>query len=308
MFGVDIRNAYDRIKHVNLDHLRLYRDIAQTRSVSKGAHLNAVSQSAASQHIQEVEKNLQVTLLDRSTRPLTVTPAGRLYQDFCREVLRKREELDSALSGLRHSFDGTVRVASIYSVGLSEMSRLETAFQDRWPEAVLRVEYLRPEKVYEQVAAETADLGLVSYPEVTKEIAVIPWREEEMVVACAPQHPLATLPRLSVRVLEGIDFVGFDEDLPIRREVDRYLRDHGVGVHITLHFDNLQMIKEAVALGHGVSITPKRILKSEIDAGRIVAVPLNDPLSRPLGIIHRRKRKLSAAAENFLQLLQEPQG
>jgi DNA-binding transcriptional LysR family regulator len=67
------------------------------------------------------------------------------------------------------------------------------------------------------------------------------------------------------------------------------------------------MIKEAVALGHGVSITPKRILKSEIDAGRIVAVPLNDPLSRPLGIIHRRKRKLSAAAENFLQLLQEPQ-
>jgi len=292
---------------VNVDHLRLYRDIAQTRSVSKGAQLNAVSQSAASQHIQEVEKNLHVTLLDRSTRPLTVTPAGRLYYDFCREVLRRREDLDSALSGLRHSVDGTVRVASIYSVGLSEMSRLETAFQERWPDAILRVEYLRPEKVYEQVAAETADLGLVSYPEVTKEIAVIPWRNEEMVLACAPTHPLASLPRLSVRVLEGIDFVGFDEDLPIRREVDRYLRDHGVAVHITLHFDNLQMIKEAVALGHGVSITPKRILKSEIDTGRIVAVPLNDPLSRPLGIIHRRKRKPSAAAENFLQLLQEPQ-
>jgi LysR family transcriptional regulator, transcriptional activator of the cysJI operon len=297
--------SYDNLTGVNFDHLRLFRDIAQTRSVSRGAQMNAVSQSAASQHLQEVEKNLSVTLLDRSTRPLTLTPAGRLYYDLCRDVLRRKEEFDGALSGLLYGVEGTVRVASIYSVGLSEMSRLESEFERRWPDAVLRVDYLRPEKVYEQVAAEKADLGLVSYPEATKEIAVIPWRDEEMVLACAPSHPLAGLPRLSIRALEGVDFIGFDEELPIRREVDRYLRDHGVSVHLVMHFDNLQMIKEAVALGHGVSITPKRILGLELEAGRIVAVPLSDPLTRPLGILHRRKRKLNAAAESFLKLLQE---
>jgi len=305
LFGVDISCPYDNLLGVSFDHLRLFRDIAQSRSVSKGAQMNEISQSAASQHIQEVEKNLQVALLDRSTRPLTLTVAGRLYYDLCRDVLRRREEFDGALNELRHGAEGTVRVASIYSVGLSEMSRLESAFVDRWPKAVLRVDYLRPEKVYEHVAGEQADLGLVSYPEATKEIAVIPWRDEEMVLACSPSHPLAGLPRISARALEGVDFIGFDEELPIRREVDRYLRDHGVSVNITIHFDNLQMIKEAVMLGHGVSIAPKRILDAEIGAGRIVAVPLADRLSRPLGNIHRRRRKLNGATENFLKLLQE---
>jgi LysR family transcriptional regulator, transcriptional activator of the cysJI operon len=290
---------------MNFDHLKLFRDIAQARSVSRGAQLNAVSQSAASQHLQELEKNLSVGLLDRSTRPLTLTPAGRLYYDLCRDVLRRKEEFDASLGGLLHGVEGTVRVASIYSVGLSEMSLLEAEFQRRWPEAVLRVDYLRPEKVYEHVAGEQADLGLVSYPEQTKEIAVIPWRQEEMVLACAPGHPLAGLPRLSIRALEDVDFIGFDEELPIRREVDRYLRDHNVGVNYVMHFDNLQMIKEAVVLGHGVSITPKRILGTELAAGRIVAVQLADPLTRPLGILHRRRRKLSGAAESFLKLLQE---
>ena len=290
---------------MTFDHLKLFRDIAQARSVSRGAQANEVSQSAASQHLQELEKNLAVSLLDRSTRPLTLTPAGRLYYDLCRDVLRRKEEFDASLGGLLHGVEGTVRVASIYSVGLSEMSRLEAEFQSRWPDALLRVDYLRPEKVYEHVAAEQADLGLVSYPEQTKEIAVIPWREEEMVLACSPSHPLAGLPRLSIRALEGVDFIGFDAELPIAREVDRYLRDQNVSVNYIMHFDNLQMIKEAVVLGNGVSITPRRILVNELAAGRLVAVPLAAPLTRPLGILHRKRRKLSGAAESFLKLLQE---
>lgn len=302
---VDIRSSYAILTPVNFDHLKLFRDIAQSRSVSRGALLNDVSQSAASQYLQELERNLSVTLLDRSTRPLALTPAGRLYYDLCRDVLRRKEEFDTSLGGLLRGVEGTVRVASIYSVGLSEMSSLEAEFARRWPGASLRVDYLRPEKVYEQVAAETADLGLVSYPEPTREISVIPWRDEEMVLACTPSHPLATLPRLAVRALEGVNFVGFDEELPIRREVERYLRDRNVTVNYVMHFDNLQMIKEAVALGHGVSIAPRRILVTELAAGRIVAVPLSDPLTRPLGILHRKRRKLSGAAEGFLKMLLE---
>jgi DNA-binding transcriptional LysR family regulator len=290
---------------VSFDNLKLFRDIALSRSISKGAAVNEISQSAASQHLHELERGLGVTLLDRSTRPLALTAAGRLYSDFCRDVLRRKEEFDAALGTLLHGVEGTVKVAAIYSVGLSEMSRLEGEFQSRWPDASLQVSYLRPEKVYEQVLTEQADLGLVSYPEAGKEIAVIPWRDEEMVLACAPAHPLAGLPRVSVRALEGVDFVGFDDELPIRREVDRYLREHGVSVRLVMRFDNLQMIKEAVMLGHGVSIAPRRIMLREIAARRLAAVPLSDMLYRPLGIIYRRRRKLNGAAESFLKLLQE---
>ncbi len=291
---------------MNFAHLKLYKDICQGRSVSKGAALNDISQSAASQHIQELEKDLSVQLLDRTTRPLTVTPAGRLYFDLCRDVLRRREEFDSALGHLLAEVEGTVRVASIYSVGLSEMWRLETEFSRRFPEANLRVDYLRPEKVYASVDADQADLGLVSYPEPAREIAVIPWRHEEMVLACTPYHPLAKFEELHPDALNGVDFIGFDEELPIRREVDRWLREHGVTVNLVMHFDNLQMIKEAVVLGSGVSIAPMRVIEAEIGQGRLVAVRLREPgLYRPLGIIHRKRKKFNRATQGFLDLLQE---
>jgi DNA-binding transcriptional LysR family regulator len=83
------------------------------------------------------------------------------------------------------------------------------------------------------------------------------------------------------------------------------LRDHHVTVNVTLHFDNLQMIKEAVAHGAGVSILPARILEAEVAQGRLSPVPLTEPLFRPVGIVHRKKKRFHRAAQAFLDLLQE---
>lgn len=288
------------------DHLRLFRDIVHAKSISRGAAANEISQSAASQHIQELEKEMNIVLLDRSTRPFTLTPAGKIYYDFCRDVLRRRELFMAALDEIKGQVEGSVRVASIYSVGLSEMSRLEAEFASRHPNAQLQVEYLRPEKVYESVLTDRADLGLLSYPEPNKEITVIPWRQEEMVVAVSPRHPLAGRPSAHPLELSGLDFVAFDEDLPIQRDVDRFLKERGVEVNVTMHFDNVQMIKEAVEFGSGISIAPARILQAEIAQGRLVAVPIaTRDLYRPLGIVHRRKKHFTRAAKSFLELLQE---
>lgn len=268
--------------------------------------MNEVSQSAASQHVQDLEKTMGVMLLDRSTRPLVVTPAGEIYTEFCRDVLRRHEEFEAQIGGMRQQATGTVRVASIYSIGLSEMAELEAEFSKRQPQAQLEVEYLRPERVYAAVLADEADLGLVSYPEPSREITVIPWRHEEMVVAAAPDHPLTALPRIFAHDLNGLEFIGFDEDLPIRREVNRFLKEHGVEVMETLHFDNLQMIKEAVAHTAGVSIVPARILRDEVAQGRLVAIPIAAAdLYRPLGIIHRKKKRFHPVGQAFLDLLRE---
>lgn len=300
----------DILFSVSYENFRLFRDIAQSRSFSRGAAMNGVSQSAASQHVQELEKKMGIALLDRSRRPLAVTAAGRLYLDYCREALRRNEQFESELEKLKIDVEGTVRVASIYSVGLSEMVELEAEFSRRQPAATLEVEYLRPEKVYDAVAGEEADLGLVSYPEASREIVVIPWREEEMVLAASPYHELAaraaSTGRIKPEELDGADFIGFDDELPIRREVDRFLREHGVEVNRILHFDNLQMIKEAVAHRVGVSIMPARVLLDEMQQGRLVAIPIEAPeLYRPLGIIHRRGKRFARVAQAFLDLLRE---
>lgn len=287
-------------------NLRLIRDVAQHRSISKAARLNDLSQSAVSQQIQELERDLATALFDRSTRPLTVTPAGKLYVEYCRDVLRRREEFETSLDRLKQRVDGTVRLAAIYSVGLSEMSEIESRFTARFPDAALQVSYLRPERVYESVERGDADLGLVSYAESSREVVAIAWREEEMVVAVPPSHRLGGFDSVKAADLEGEDFVGFDDDLPIQGHIARFFRDVRVTVNVVLHFDNLQMIKEAVAHESGLSIMPRRVMTKDIEQGRLVALALNPPdLYRPVSIIHRRRKVFSPVALGLLNLLQE---
>jgi DNA-binding transcriptional LysR family regulator len=291
---------------VIFENLKLFRDIAQNKSISRGAALNGISQSAASQYTQEIERRLGMALLDRTTRPLALTPVGKLFYDLCRDVLRREEQFQIQLEGLKGLVEGAVRVASIYSIGLSEMSRLQEEFAERFPNAQLHVDYLRPDKVYEAVLGDQADVGLVSYPVGTKDLAVIPWREEEMTVAAAPSHPLAQRPVLVPADLNGQDFVGFDEELMIRRELDHFFRGQGIEIRMAMQFDNIQMIKEAVALGSGISILPARTMQAEIAQGRLVSIPLHAPgLVRPVGIVHRKRKRLSHAVQSFLELLLE---
>ncbi len=287
-----------------LENLRLFRDIAHARSVSRGARANGISQSAASQQMQELERQLGVTLLDRSTRPLLLTEAGKLYLDYCRNALRLRDEFEAELQRLQHDRQGKVRIAAIYSVGLSEMSEIELRFSTRFPAGELVVSYLRPEKVFEAVQEDRADLGLMSYAVSTREVVAIPWRQEEMVVAVAPEEPLAQQRRARLQDVEGKPFVGFDEDLPIQHDIDRYLREHRINVDVVLRFDNLQMIKEAVAHGIGVSIMPERVMRADLAQNRLVAVKLEPAdLFRPVFIVHRRRKTFSELAQGLLDIL-----
>jgi LysR family transcriptional regulator, transcriptional activator of the cysJI operon len=289
---------------VIFEDCKLFRDVAHARSLSRAAAMNGISQSAATQHIQELERRLGVQLLDRSTRPLGLTPGGKLYADLCRDVLRREEDFVAALDEIKDEAAGTVRVASIYSIGLSEMSRLREEFTRAFPVAQLHIEYLRPDKVYQAVLEDQADLGFISYPENRRELTVIPWREERMTVVAYPSHPLAERSVLVPKDLDGQDFISFDDEVIIRRELDRFFREHEVRISIVMQFDNIQSIKEAVVLGSGISILPERTVQAEVEQGRLVSIPLHAPeLVRPTGIIHRRKKKLTRAAREFLSLV-----
>jgi DNA-binding transcriptional LysR family regulator len=291
---------------VTLGNLRLIRDVAQYRSVSKAAKLSDISQSAASQAIHEVERALGAQLFDRSTRPVSLTAAGKLYLDYCRDVLRRHEELEISLNSLKKETQGIARLASIYSVGLSEMSEIEANFAQRFPDAELRVEYLRPERVWQSVVEGRADLGLMSYAESSREVVALPWREEEMVVAVGPDHALAHNQWVSASALAGERFIGFDADLPIQGQIERYLRDREVSVEMALHFDNIEMIKEAVAHGAGISLMPLRVMREDLREGRMVAIRLNPAeLYRPVRIVHRRRKVFNEASRGLLELLQE---
>jgi DNA-binding transcriptional LysR family regulator len=210
---------------------------------------------------------------------------------------------------MHQDVEGLVRIASIYSVGLSHIDQFRRAFLKKYPQAKVHLEYHHPNRIYDLVRSDQADLGLVSYPQKSRNIDVYPWREEPMILACAPDHPLASRAGIELQDLEGVEMVGFNSDLRIRRRIDQALESAGVVCPVTLEFDNIESIKRAVEINAGVSLLPAPTVERETAAGTLVAVPLHGKkLVRPLGIISRHGRELGDTARRFLELLKSDAG
>jgi DNA-binding transcriptional LysR family regulator len=290
---------------MQIESLKVYCDVARQRSFSQAAQASGITQSAVSQIVSQLEKRLHVLLIDRSTRPLQLTPQGMAYYEGCASLLQDYDELEARVRDIRVEVAGVVQVAAIYSISLTDMDHHTERFAAEAPQARVSLEYLHPDEVYARVLDGTADLGLVSFPRKSAKLSVVAWREEEMMLACAPQHRLASHLAVPLKEIEGETFIHFNKDLVIRRRVDRFLRSQGVTVRPDgLHYDNIASIKEAVASGKGVALLPAPTLQREVEAGTLAALPLfGSRFTRPIGVIHRRGQALSPAARRFMQVL-----
>ncbi|MBI2524737.1 MAG: LysR family transcriptional regulator [Candidatus Rokubacteria bacterium] len=290
---------------MNLDGLRLFCDVVRLRSFSRGAATNGVSQSAASQAIQQLEAELGAVLVDRSRRPLLPTEEGRGFHEACRTLLQGFDKARADLAASRQRVEGTVRVAAIYSVGLHDMSRHLQPFMAAHPQARVLLECLHPHKVVEAVLNDEADVGVLSYPAATRALEVLPLRSEPMVVVTHPSHRLARKRLVAPADLTGEAFVAFDHDLAVRRAIDRALKQHGVRVRVVMEFDNVETIKQAIGIAAGLSILPRPTVLKEVEIRTLAAVRLGIPeLVRPIAIIHRRGRRLTPAVARFIEALQ----
>jgi len=287
--------------------VELFCAVVAERSFSRGAAQLGLTQSAASQAISLLEAELGAPLINRGQRPLGLTPAGQIYYEGCRQLLADYRAIEDRVRGVHSRVIGTVRVAAIYSVGLLQMERFVRRFEEEFPDAVLRLEYQHPDRVYEQLRLDQVDVGLLSYPRTGTELVALPWQEQPMVLVVTPGHPLTQRlvhGRLPPAALAGVTFLGFTRELPIRRAIDRWLRQEGVQVRVQHEFDNIETIKKAVECGTGVAILPEPTVGQEVVAGTLVALPMAGAvLTRPLGIVHKKHRHLSPAVRQFVERL-----
>jgi DNA-binding transcriptional LysR family regulator len=290
---------------MQVETLKVFCDVVRLRSFSRGAEANGVLQSAASQAVTQLEKRLGVALIDRSHRPWDLTAQGKTFYAGCRDVLDRYYKLEAEIRHEGNAQELVVRVAAIYSVGLGDLNQCVQSFMAEHPGLRVQIEYLHPDQVFDRVLADQVDFGIVSFPPTRRELAVVSWRREPMVLACPREHPLARFSAVPPRELAGLKFVAFDKGLGIRKEVDRFLKQHGAVVDIALEFDNVEAIKRAVEIGAGVSLLPAPTLTREVETGTLAAVALaGAEFARPLGIIHRRGKPLAATARLFLDRLQ----
>jgi DNA-binding transcriptional LysR family regulator len=290
---------------MHLKSLKVFCDVVHRKSFSRAADDNDISQSGASQVVHHLEEHLGVKLLDRSKRPFLLTSEGEVFYEGCRKLVERYFALEDEVRTLHSEVAGRVRVASIYSVGLHLMDRYLQEFLTRYPKANVRLEYLHPHRVYEAIDSDQADIGLVSYPKSSRLLKAIPWRDEPMVLACAPTHRFARLEQISLNRLAGERVIGFDQGLTIRREIDRVLSQHGVEVQVVMEFDNIETIKRAIEIGAGVGLLPAPTVAREVEVGTLATVPLeNNELVRPLAIIYRSGKELSMTVKRFVDMLQ----
>jgi DNA-binding transcriptional LysR family regulator len=290
---------------MQLEAIKVFCDLASMRSFSRAAAANGRSQPAVSRIVHELEKRLRGRLIDRSRRPLQLTPLGEAYYEGCKRILEQYLALEASLLSAAPTLSVTVRVAAIYSVGLGDMGQHVERFEALHPHVKVHVDYLHPVHVYQHIRDGEADFGLVSFPRPTRDLAVLPWREEEMVVACAPGHPLAELTAVHPTALDGQKYVAFDRGLAIRREIDRFLREQGVTVDIVLEFDSIEHIKQGIIEAEaGLALLPEPTVRKEVQAGTLHALQLEGAgLVRPIGIIHRKRTPPGSAAQDFIDLL-----
>ena len=252
---------------MHIETLKTFCDLVESGSFSKAARQNFVSQSAVSQQLRALEAHYGRRLVERGPgRPVLLTDAGRLLYSEGKAILERFRTLDQRLREGAEVMAGTVRVATVYSLGLHTLPPYVKQFLAQHPQVNVRVEYSRTDRVYEACLDGTIDLGIVAQPSRRARIEVIPLRPEPLVLVCSPEHRLARRRKVPLGQLEGEPFVAFERNVPTRKAIDRILKEHRVSVSIVTEFDNIETIKRSVEAGLGVSIVPQNSVRNEAKA------------------------------------------
>jgi DNA-binding transcriptional LysR family regulator len=289
---------------VHLETLKVFCDVVETKSFSVAASQNYVTQSAVSQQIRMLEERYGKQLLERTRGNVQLTPAGEILYQVSKEIVQRYQELEARLQAVTKVVAGTVRVGTVHTIGLYELSSPLKHFLKTYPHVQLQLAYSRSNKIYDDALKGAIDLGIVAYPTRRAGITTIPFREDRLVLVVPAQHPLAKHRQVSIKKLAGEPLVGFERDIPTRKETDRVLRRHGIDVRYVMELDNAEIMKRVVEIGLGLAILPEHAVRPEVRGGTLAAVQMSDEVFlRPLGIIHRTGKHFSPAAAKFIECL-----
>src|SRR6478752_1951848 len=208
---------------MQIESLKVFCDLAETESFTKAAQINQVTQSDVSQQISSLERQFKSLLIERSKKKFRLTREGQVLYEYSKQIIQTYDSLHSKLQEIKDIISGTIRISTIYSVGLHDLPPYIKKFLKSYPTVNVHVEYRRSNQVYEDVLGNVVDLGLVAYPTRDTKLDIVPLRKDKLVLICHPQNPLAKNKALKFSEIAGQKFIGFEPDIPTRKAIDRIL-------------------------------------------------------------------------------------
>ncbi|HEY0945550.1 MAG TPA: LysR substrate-binding domain-containing protein [Opitutaceae bacterium] len=290
---------------MQIENFKIFADLVETKSFSKSAKINGITQSAVSQQARAMERHFKTLLIDRSQKQFQLTREGQRVYESAKELLHAYDKLLSELQEMKKVISGTIRISTIYSIGLHELPPYIKRFLHDYPSVNVRVEYRRSNLVYEDILHNSVDFGLVAFPLKQRQIEIIPFRNDHLVLIAHPTHPLAKRgTEVELKELTGQKFIGFDPDIPTRKAVDQIFRDNKLEIEPVMEFDNIETVKRAVEIDHGIAIVPMATVVQEAKQGTLATLQFKGKdFTRPLAILHRKGRVLTPAMKKFIEIL-----
>jgi len=289
---------------MQINSLKVFCDLAETESFTKAAQINGVTQSAVSQQISALEKQFKSSLIERSKKKFRLTREGDVLYEYSKQIIQTYDSLLSRLQEIKDIISGTIRVATIYSIGLHDLPPYMKRFLKGYPTVKVHVEYRRANQVYEDVLGNVVDIGLVAYPNKDPRLEASPLRTDRLVMICHPSHRFAQAKALQLKDISGEKFIGFEPDIPTRKAIDKILKDHDVDVKTVMEFDNIETVKRAVEIDAGVAIVPQGTVAQEVNKSTLAEIEFEgEEFYRPLAAIYKKNKVLSPAIKQFISIL-----
>jgi DNA-binding transcriptional LysR family regulator len=288
---------------MELRHLRYFEAVARLNHVTRAAAELHVAQPALSRQLRDLEGELGLPLFDRVGRRVRLTEAGEALLPHARAVLAQVDMARLAMAervGLR---SGLATIGAPPTVGTNLLPAALAAFNQRYPGIELRLREAGVSTLLEQLAGGLADLAVVTLPVDDPGLAVAPLFTEELVLAVAAHHPLASRPSVALSDLAGEPFVLSPPNYELRDATIDACRRAGFAPRVVLDGGEMDTLLRLVAAGLGVALVPRLAL---VGQGDIAAVPVSDQqLSRSLAIVWRDDRAASPAARALREFLVE---
>ena len=289
---------------MHVENFKIFSDLVESESFSRSAKLNGITQSAVSQQLRSMEKHFSILIVDRSQKQFRLTREGQKLYESAKEILYLYEKLNSELQEMKKVISGTIHISTVYSIGLHELPPYVKAFLTKYPEVNIRVEYRRANNVYEDILTNSIDLGLIAYPQQHKQLEVLPFHDDILVLVVSPEHPLAGKKNITLQEIADQKFIGFEPDIPTRKATDQIFKDESIEMEPVMEFDNVETVKRAVEINAGIAILPQTTVTREEAQGLLKVIKFkNKTYKRPLALIHRKGRALTPAMKKLIDLL-----
>lgn len=294
---------------MNLHHLRLFTAVVEQGGFTNAARVLRLSQPAISKSLNELERQLHVSLIQRGGRGVNLTDAGKALYGRARELFGVERIAERELRELRGLKRGTLRVAASTTIATYMLPHVLGRFHMRHPSVRIRATSANTRAVLRLLLESRTDVALVEGPISHEAVDVIPWREDELVLIAHPEHPLARQADVGVEDVMRETVLVREPGSGTREVTERALALHGQRLTRTMRLGGTEAIKQGVAARLGVAFVSRAAAADQITLRRLVVVPVRGlQIRRELTQLKLRHRSDSTAARELRALLDEERG